>query len=312
MTKPKSQTHLMLNILLLASLWGPSFLFTKIAMAEIAPLTFVSLRISLAALLLLAVLKFKKIPLPRDPKLWGHCFFMGIVASSLPFTLFGFSLEHIDSSLTALINGTTPIAAILLAHYFLNDEKLTGYRLMGIVLGFSGFMILFLPTLLEGNMAGDGFGMLCSLGASLCYAIGMVYAKKHIKVPEEPIILPTMQLVTSMFYLIPLALLIDPPFNPFAISKASLGCILAIATLGTALAFILYYRIILKYGATALSTVTYVLPLFSILLGVVFLEENISLGFCFAALLILLGTVVANNLLPSFRGIQNKLSKMET
>lgn len=293
-----NRSHLMLNILLLALLWAPSFLFIKLAVLEIPAITLVTLRITLSALLLLVLLKFKKIALPRDPKLWGQCFFMGIVASSLPFILFSLSLQHIDSSLTALINGTTPISAILLAHYFLKDEKLTWHRFIGILLGFSGFLVLFLPALLAGEMSGDCFGMLCSLGASFCYAIGMVYAKKNIKAPKEPLILPTLQLFTSVFYLIPLSLIFDPLFNPFEISQTSVLSIIAIATFGTALAFIVYYRIILQYGATSASTVTYILPIFSVILGVVFLDENLSLSFCFAALLILLGTIVANNLLP--------------
>lgn len=297
MSKPNN-THLMLNILLLAILWGPSFLCIKISVFEVPPVTLVTLRIALSVLLLLAILKFKKIAFPRDLTLWKHCFFMGIVASSLPFTLFCLALEHIDSILSSLINGTTPITTVLLANYFLKDEKFTFNRLFGILLGFSGFLVLFLPSILEGNLTSDSLGMLYTLGASLCYAIAMVYARKNIVAPKEPLILPTLQLLTSLIYLIPLSLIIDPSFSPLTVSLNSWIAIAIMGFLGTAFAFIVYYRIIMKYGATALSTVTYILPLFSITLGVIFLEESLNIKFCFATLLILLGTMVANGLIP--------------
>lgn len=293
-----NRSHLMLNIFLLALLWGPSFLCIKISVAEIPPVTLVALRILLSALLLVSILKFKKIAIPRDFTLWKQSFFMGIVASSVPFILFCISLEHIDSILSSLINGTTPITTVLLANYFLKDEKFTFNRLAGVCLGFSGFLILFLPSILEGTLSSDCFGMLCSLGASFCYAIGMVYARKNIVAPKEPLILPTLQLLTSLLYLIPLSLLIDPPVHFATVSLTSYAAIATMAFFGTSFAFIVYYRILMNYGATALSTVTYILPLFSITLGVIFLEEQLSLRFCLATLLILLGTMVANGLLP--------------
>lgn len=304
---PINRLHLLLNILLLALLWGPSFLLIKIAVPEVPPLTLVTLRIGLSALILFAILKYKKISLPKDPKIWKQCFFMGVVASSLPFILFSLSLEHIDSILTSLINGTTPISTMLLANYFLKDEKLTLNRSLGILLGFSGFLVLFLPALLNNNLVSDSFGMTCSLAASFCYAIGMVYARKNIKAHQEPLVLPTLQLLTSLVYLIPLSLWIDPLFYPTEISLNSWLSIGAIAFFGTSLAFIVYYRIVMKYGATALSTVTYILPLFSITLGVLFLEESLTFQFCMATLLILLGTMVANGLIPIHALFRSKI-----
>jgi drug/metabolite transporter (DMT)-like permease len=293
-----NRSHLMLNILLLALLWSPSFLCAKISVLEIPPISIVTLRIAFSALLLLAILKMKNIPIPRDFKLWKQCFMMGVVASSVPFILFCLSLEYIDSSLCSLINGTTPIITILLANYFLKDEKLTVNRLTGILLGFTGFVILFLPSILAGSFSGDSVGMLYSLGASCCYAIGMVYARKNIIAPTEPLVLPTLQLLSSLIYLIPLSLFIDPSWQPLQVSLSTWAAIGVMAFLGTTFAFIVYYKIIIRHGATSLSTVTYILPLFSTTLGVIFLDEALSLPFCMAALCILLGTMVANGLIP--------------
>jgi len=290
----------MFKILLLALLWGPSFLFIKIAVQEIAPVSIVALRISLSAVLLLFVLKMKKITLPRDPKLWLHCFFMGIFASSLPFILYGYSLERIDSILSALINSTTPVSTLILANSFLKDERFTYNRCIGVALGITGFFILCLPTLFQNNLdnpSSDLSGMLLSLAAATCYAIGMVYARKNIKPPKEPLVLPTLQLLTSLVYLIPLALWIDPPLNVFTVSWQTQVSIVGLAILGTFLAFIIYYQIVMKHGATAISMVTYILPLFSIVIGVLFGNETVHINFCIASCFILLGIMVANNVI---------------
>jgi len=292
------QIHLMLNILLLALLWGPSFLFIKFSMFEVAPLTIVTIRLSLSAIILFILLKMKNIPLPRDLKLWKQCFIMGFFASAAPFMLFGYSLLHVDTVITALINGTTPILTVILANYFLKDEPFTVNRVLGVGLGLSGFLVLFLPSVLNGQASGDTLGMLMSFGAAACYAIGMVYARKNINPPPQKLVLPTMQLLTTMLYMVPLACLIDPPLAVSSLSLQTWGSLLGLCILGTVFAFIIYYKIVLKYGATALSTVTYILPIFSMTFGVIFLDEPFTLNLGFAALLILLGTMVINGFIP--------------
>jgi drug/metabolite transporter (DMT)-like permease len=302
------QVGLMFNIILLALLWGPSFLFIKIAVGEISPITLVALRIGISAALLLILLKIRKISLPKDLKLWKHCFFMGGIASSLPFTLYGYSLEHIDSILSALINSTTPVTTLILANLFLKDERFTLNRCLGVTLGLSGFLVLCVPALFTETLNTDLLGMLFSLLASICYAVGMVYARKFIKAPKDPLVLPTMQSLTSLIYLIPLSIFIDPPVNWLDLSAETTLSVVGLAALGTVLAFIIYYHVVIQFGATALSTVTYILPIFSTLIGVAFGNEAVSLHFCVAATLILLGTMVANGVIP-FRSRKPNLIK---
>lgn len=290
-------SNLMFNIILLAALWGPSFLFIKVAVLEISPVTLVALRIGLSALLLCLVLKFKKISLPRDRTLWKHCFFMGCMASGLPFILYGYSLENIDSISSALINGTTPILTIFLAHFFLEGESLTPARIMGVLLGFSGFLVLLAPSLWSKGFSGDFFGMLCSFLGAMCYAVGMVYARKHIPLQKEPLTIPTMQFISSLIYLIPLSLIIEPNFHVTQLSLQAAASIVGLSVIGTVLAFILYYRLIMQHGATAVSMSAYILPLFATLFGVLFLDETLSLHFCIATVLILFGIMIANNVI---------------
>lgn len=300
-------SNLMLNIILLALLWGPSFLFIKIAVQEVSPITLVALRITLSTILLLIILKIKKIRLPKDFTVWKHCFFMGFVASSLPFILYGYSLEKIDSILSALINSTTPVSTLILANIFLQNEKFTVNRCVGVGLGLIGFCVLCVPALLQKEITGNLQGIFFSFAAAMCYAIGMVYARKNIQPPKEPLVLPALQLLTSLIYLIPLALWIDPPVNLLSLSWQINFSILALAVFGTVLAFIIYYHVVMKYGATALSTVTYILPIFSALIGILFGNETVSLSFVVAAAFILMGTMVANNVI-SLPGRKGKLA----
>ncbi|HEV2523539.1 MAG TPA: DMT family transporter [Gammaproteobacteria bacterium] len=290
------------EILLLSMLWGPSFLFIKIAVSDIAPLTIVALRTLIGVLLLYIVLKFRKVRLWKYRKLWFHFFVIGIFANGLPWICFNFAIQTISTSLSALINGTTPVLTIILANIFLKDEQLTWGRGIGATVGLVGFCVLFLPAVfssLQGlDLAVDMQGILLSFIASSSYAIGIVYVRKNLpSVP--PLVAPVMQLTSSLFYLIPLAFIFESPLP--MIQTASLSSwlgVLGLAVFGTALAFIMYYRIIERQGATAVSTVTYLLPVFGTILGVTFLQETLDVQFFIAAILIFSGVLIVNSVIP--------------
>jgi len=288
----------LLDIFCLAMLWGPSFLFIKIAMRDLAPLTIVTLRIGLGGLFLFIVLKLKKIALPRDKRLWKHGFILGLFANSFPFICFSFAVLYIPTSLSALINGTTPVLTVLLANAFIEDERLTWNRTVGVLIGLSGFMVLFLPKLMGFDAEFDSLGMFLSFLAAASYAIGIVYARLHVQ-KSPPLVIPTLQLLTSLLYLIPLAFIFEAPSDVFDASISTWGAILGLSVLGTMLAYIMYYRIINKYGATALSMVTYLLPILGTLLGVIFLEETITPPFYIATIFIMMGVMVMNGLIPT-------------
>ncbi len=291
----------LLDIFILAMLWGPSFVFIKIALSDVTPITIVTLRIGLGALFLYLFLKWKRIVIPKNRALWMHGFVLGLFANSLPFMCFNYALQTISTSLSALINGTTPILTILLANIFLKDEPLTWNRGIGVIIGLSGFLVLFLPAVLGLDVGGDTFGMFFSFLGASSYSIGMIYGRLFVQ-HAPAYIAPMLQLFTSVFYLIPIAFVIEDPIP--VLQKASLstwGAMVGLAFLGTTLAFIMYYRILLKQGATALSMVTYLLPIIGTILGVVFLHERIGLHFVAAALLILCGVLVVNGALPKFK-----------
>jgi drug/metabolite transporter (DMT)-like permease len=286
------------DILLLAMLWGPSFLFVKIAVGDIAPITMAALRVCIGVLLLYTFLKLRNICLWKHRKLWFCCFVIGIFVNGIPGICFNFSLESIPTSLSALINGTTPILTIILANIFLKDEKLTWARGIGAVVGLGGFCVLFLPAVLnslQGTETGlDANGMLLSFIGSASFAIGWVYMRKNLP-PIPPLVASVIQLFSSLIYLIPLAFIFESPLSMMqSASLLSWTGVLGLGVFGTAFALIVTYRIIERQGATAVSTATYLLPVFATILGVVFLKEIINREFCIGAALIMSGVLIIN------------------
>ncbi len=287
------QTKVFFEVLLLGCLWGPSFLFIKVACAELPIATFVAGRVALAAAILYGVLKCFKRRLPTSKRVWGHLLVTGFLSGSLPFLLFAFAEMYIDSGLAALLNGTVPFFTILLAPFVLPDERITIPKALGVVLGFGGLLTLLLPTLTDGEVASDTWGILAIVGASLSYAVGMIYAKKNLT-GLAPMVAPTAQLLITAVYMIPLALLWDQPWTLAPLSASVWGAWVAVAVFGTGMGFMVFYWILEAGGATALSTVGYILPLIGVVLGIIFLGESFAWNTAVATALILVGMLLAS------------------
>ena len=283
----------MLNIIILALLWGPSFVFIKLLAYDLPIITLVALRVSIAAAMLLITLRLMKIKLLSSPRIWAHATVQGFFSCSLPFTLFGFCMIYIPSILGGCINGTIPMLTALLAHFFIADEKLNKVKVIGILLGLCGFMTLLLPTILDGSIDADTYSIVICLSGSMCYAIGMIYARIFLKnLPRYTG--PCMQLTTASLYMIPAMLLIDPPLHLSAINLDTIANMFGLSILGTALAFIMYFKIVEQSGATYLSMVAYLLPFTAAMFGVIFLNESISVNFAIAISFIMLGLYCVN------------------
>lgn len=295
----KANNQSFFEIILLALLFSTSFLFNKIAIQEIAPITLVALRVGIGGILLLLVLKLKGTVIPTEFKVWKYCFILGFFLNGLPFVLFSYSLTLIPTNLSALLNGMTPIITVLLANVFLKDEKLTLNKILGVILGLLGFLILFMPGLLNTNDLDFNIpGMMLSFCGGCLYAFGAIYARKcAIKTP--PLVAPTLQLLTSLIYLIPAALIFDNPYaDLLETHMSSWAVVLGIAIMPTALAFIIYHRIISQFGATFVVMSVYLLPIFATILGIIFLNEKITMNFVYAGLCIMLGLGILNGMIP--------------
>ena len=288
-------------LFLLATLWGPSFLFIKVAVAEIPPLTMVTIRVGLAALLLYLFLRLRGGRLPDLGRLWLHFAALGLLAHAIPFTLISWGEIYVDSAVAAILNGTTPLFTMLIAHYAIADERMSWSKLAGMLLGFQGLLFLVWPAIASGFQVSTG-GIVAVTLASCSYGFAMVYARKYLRTLPS-LVAPTAQLLVATIYMIPLALYFERPFSLSWPSLQAVGSLVALAVIGTAMAFVVYYKIIEVAGATYLSMVTYILPVFGVLLGVLILNEQLTWNAYVGCGLILSGVMVVNGRLPLLRRI---------
>lgn len=282
----------LLSLLFLATLWGPSFLFIKIAVVEISPITLAALRIGLAAVILHVLLIFKGYEFNRSWIFWKHVTIAGFFAHAVPFALINWGEQYIDSSIASILNGLTPLCTVLIANFAIADERMTPEKVFGTILGFIGLFVLVSPNLVSG-MDASVWGIVAVSIAALSYGVAIVYSRLHL-MKEKPLYAPSSQLLVSAIYLIPFALMVEGPVAWTALSWEAIGSLIILGTFGTALAFVIYYRILASASASYLSLVTYLMPIYGVALGVIFLDEILAVEAIVGACLILVGIMIAN------------------
>lgn len=282
----------LLLLLFLASLWGPSFLFIKVAVAEVPPITLVFLRVSLAAVVLFVILRWQGGVIPADRQMLKHLAIMALIHNSVPFVLFSWGEQYISSALASILNGTTPIFTIILAHFFVADDTLTPTKVSGTILGMGGLLLLIAPSFASG-LAVTTWGLLAVTTAAVSYGVAIVYSRNHLRgLPF--LVAPTMQMAFASLYLLPFSLLIDRPWQLAFPSWPAVASVVALALLGTAVAFVVYYRLLEGADASYVSMVTYVVPVFGVILGVLVLHEKLEWTTYLGCGLILVGVMIVN------------------
>ena len=214
-----------------------------------------------------------KLGLPRD--VWGSILLLALLNNALPFTLFGWGQTHIASGLASILNATTPIWGVIVAHVFTHDERLTPRKIAGILLGFGGVATMIGPALLA-NIGTDGLAQLACITASLCYALAAVWARRFRRMGLSPMSVTTGQLTAGALMMLPLAFVVDQPWTQPLPPITAWGAIVALALLCTAFGYVLYFRLIDRAGATNALLVTLLVPPVAILLGSMFLGETLA------------------------------------
>lgn len=268
---PMSLTQWLL-LILLSLLWGGSFLFTGMAVHELPPLTLVLGRVGLAALILIPVVYASGLALPSGLRAWQPFLVMAFLNNIVPFLLIVRAQMEIASGLASVLNATTPLFAVTLAHLFTAAEKLTLHRLAGVVVGIAGVAVLVGPEALFGNAA-SLLGMVLMLGAALFYAFSAQWGRRFKGTP--PLVSSVSQLTCSTAVLLPLTLAIDQPWQLAAPSAAAVGAVVGLAVLSTALAYIVFFRILAVSGPTNTTLVALLIPVSAISFGTVFLDETL-------------------------------------
>jgi drug/metabolite transporter (DMT)-like permease len=290
---------------LLSLLWGGSFFLVGVAIKELPPLTLVTLRVGLAAALLWASAPFLGVALPRSTKAVATVAVLGFGNCALPFALIAWGQTHLPSGLASILNAVTPLFSVLAAHVLTAEEKLSGLKVFGTIAGLTGVAWLIGPDLLTGAGA-NLWAELAVLAAALAYAFSAIFGRRVRALGLRPIDVATGQVTAATLYLAPLALVIDRPWTLPAPSGATIAAVLAIAAFSTALAYVVYFRILAGAGATNVLLVTLLVPATSVVLGALFLHERLAgrqfLGFA----LIALGLAFIDGRLP--RALAQKLS----
>ena len=264
-----------LTLIALAVIWGAAFLFISVAVNEVEPLTYVWLRLSMAAAAMWLFLWWRgeSAGLPRA--IWGSILVLALFNNAIPFVLFGWGQTHIASGLAAILNATTPIWGVVVAHLFTQDEKLSGRKLAGVTLGFAGVTVMIGPALL-GSIGNNVLAQLACVTAALCYAFAGVWARRYRALGVSPMSVTTGQLTAGALVMLPLALLVDRPWLDAMPSLQAIGAITALALVCSAFAYILYFRLIDRAGATNALLVTLLVPPVAIFFGSLVLHEVIE------------------------------------
>jgi drug/metabolite transporter (DMT)-like permease len=272
----KTMTPIEWGMLLVLSLfWGGSFFFVGVAVKQLPPLTIVAARVALAALILWACLPALGVVMPRRREAIVAFVVMGLLNNAIPFSLIAFGQTQLASGLASILNATTPLFTVLAGHFLSADERMTPARLAGALCGLIGVAVMIGPQLVAG--LGDGLlAELAVLGAAVSYALASLFGRRFGRLAINPLATATGQVTASSLMLIPLALLIDRPWTLPLPGAATFLAIAAIASLSTALAYILYFRILAGAGATNVVLVTLLAPVTSILLGAIVLHERLA------------------------------------
>ncbi|KLN59167.1 ABC transporter permease [Kiloniella spongiae] len=261
-------------LIILSILWGGSFFFVGVAVSELPPFTIVTIRVGFAAVALWAVIFSLKMSLPTTIKAWKALLIMGLLNNVIPFTLIVWGQIYIPSGLASILNATTPLFGVIVAALFLPDEKATALKVVGVIVGFFGVVLMFgLPDDNQNFLA-----QLAILGATLTYAFAGVFGRRFKAMAINPIVTAAGQVTGATVLLVPITYMIEGVPSLQTVSNETWMSLIALALLSTAVAYILYFKILERAGATNLLLVTLLVPVSAILLGALFLNEKLDIS----------------------------------
>lgn len=277
------------RLALLALIWGSAFLWIKLAIRGFSPVEVTFARLALGAAVLFPIVLARRDALPRSARMWAHITVAALFANAIPYLLFAVAEQTVASSTAGIINATTPLWTVLPALAIRHQKSVTSWQAAGLIVGFGGALLIFAPWGSSSSVASAG-GLEC-LAASVSYAISYIYMDKFlVRRGISPITLSACQLASAAVMLA-IALSVTGAKTP-DIGAASLAGLVILGVIGTGVAYVLNYQIIASEGATIASTVTYLLPVIAIVLGVLILGESITVTVLAGIALVLAGVAL--------------------
>ena len=277
--------------LLLGAIWSSSFMWIKIAVQELGPVTLVAFRVLFGLLFGVVVIFIKRVPWPRTFKAWRPLLILGLTNVAIPFFLISWGEQSIDSAVASVLDATVPLFTILIAHFLLRDDRITLPKVVGLLTGFAGVVVLMLKDL-SGASTGSLLGQGSVILASVFYAVSSVYVRKTTE-DTDGIMRSAIPLISASAVMWVSAFLFESP-----VQLPELGitwvALLWLGIFGSGLAFIMAYYLIHEIGPTRTTMVTYLFPVGGVLLGITFLNEQLTWQLVTGTLLVLLSLVIAN------------------
>lgn len=277
-------------LLFLSVLWGGSFFFSKVALSELPPFTVVLARVAIAALALFVYLRATRQLIPTMIKIWVAFFGMGMLNNLIPFSLLFWGQTQIASGLASILNATTPIFSIVVAHFLTKEERMTANKVAGILFGFMGVLVL-----MSGNtLSSHGLSLLAlyaCLGGALSYGFAGVFGRRFRRMGIAPATSAFGQTTATTVMMIPIVIFVDAPWHLAVPSGGVIAALLGLGLLSTALAYIIFFHILAVGGAINSSLVTLLIPVSAIVLGSVFLGEVLAFNHFVGMALIFLGLI---------------------
>lgn len=282
-------------LVLLAMLWGTAFMFIKIGVETIPPLSLAAGRIVLGLGVLWAIAAWRGEALPRGGRIWLHFTLVGLSGNALPFFLIAWGEVTIESGLAAILMATAPLAALLMAHVFIADERLNLNKFAGVALGFSGVLLVVGVEALT-SLGRDVWGQLAVIGGAMGYATSAIFARA---LPPMPVAVKgTATLICASAILVPLALIADRPWE-LEPSPESAVSLVVLGIFPSAMALLIYFRLVTTVGAAYTVSNNYMVPIFGVLAGALVLDERLGWR-AFAALALALAGIALSQM-PPFR-----------
>ncbi len=280
------------ELILLSLIWGASFLSIRIALDELPPLTTVAHRVGWAMLILWAYVLIRRLPVPKDSKVWFGFLGMGVLNNVIPFSLMAWGQLHIETGLTSILNASTAVFGVLVVAVFFEDERLTARRLIGVIIGFLGVATAIgLSSLAQFDLR--SWGQLAVLGGTLSYALASVWGRKRLT-GLTPQVAAAGMVTASTLIMVPMAYLIDGPFT-FDLQMRTWGAIGYYAVIATAFAYLLYYRVMAMAGSGNLMLCTLLVAPVAIILGAVVLGETLKPQAYAGFALLAIGLLILNS-----------------
>jgi drug/metabolite transporter (DMT)-like permease len=277
---------------LLGLIWGSSFLWIKIAVEDVHPFVLVAFRVLFGLIGLIVVMRWQRQSLPRDRRTILAFVFMGVFNTAVPFVLIAWGETQIDSSLASILNGTVPLFVIVIAHFWLHDEKITLPRFAGLIVGFIGVIVLVARDFKPGGLQGDVLGQLAVLLAAISYAAALTFSRRYLR-GTRPVVQSTMILIVASAVMWVVTPVVERPIQ-LPTQPITWLALIWLGLMGLCVAYLMFFYLNNVWGPTRASLVTYVFPVVGVFLGIIFLNEIPDWSMVIGSALVVAGILVVN------------------